>query len=75
MGMKHTVIGRIDVDNWKEFIMPYGKHKGWTMFQIYVNDFTYISEFLVDIDDEIVKDMAQQAMEHKERVDPWHRGR
>lgn len=60
-------------DNWREFIMPWGKHQGWTMFQIYVNDFSYISEFLLSdkVHDIDVVAAAEAAMEHKNRVDPY----
>ena len=60
--------------DWKNFKMPWGKYhkKGWTMWQIYYNDFTYISNFLIpECNDPEVLAAAQAAMEHKDRVDPY----
>ena len=61
------------MDDWREFVMPWGKHAGWTMFQIYVNDYTYISNFLLngEIKDADVVKAATAAKEHKDRVDPY----
>ena len=59
--------------SWKTFVMPWGKHKGWTMFQIYVNDYSYISDFLLggQITDKEVIEAARAAKEHKGEVDPY----
>ena len=62
----------VDSGGWKNFVMPWGKHKGWTMFQIYVNDYSYISEFLImKCKDPDVLRMAGAAVEHKNRIDPF----
>lgn len=61
-------------EEWKNFKMPWGRHIGWTMWQIYHCDYSYISNFLIPkCSDPEVLDAAQAAVVYKERVDPWSR--
>lgn len=57
--------------NWKEFIMPWGKHQGWTMFQIYVNDFDYARWLAENTSQEDVREAARAAVNHKDNFDPF----
>ena len=62
-----------DKSNWREYVIPIGKHKGWTMFQAYVNDYDYVEWMAENIDNPELKAAAQDAVEHKNRVDPFSR--
>lgn len=59
--------------NWRNVVIPFGKHKGWTMFQAYVNDYDYVlwlSQQENGSHVSVIK-AACQAVEHKDRVDPF----
>lgn len=58
-------------EKWKEFIMPFGKRQGWTMFQIYKNDFDYCHWLAQNVINVEVKEAAQAAVDHKNAVDPF----
>lgn len=58
--------------DWKRFVLSFGKHKGQTMLQAYVNDFDYVWWLAKNIigNDE-TKRAAEAAVEHKNKVDPY----
>lgn len=64
-------IDKTNPDWWKEFTIPWGKHEGWTMFQVYKNDMDYCHWLSENASDEGVKAAACAAVEHKNNVDPF----
>lgn len=58
-------------NDWKSFIMPFGKYQGETMYMIYINDFRYI-EWLDEKElRPYVRDAVDAAIEHRNRTDPF----
>ena len=57
---------------WKEYLLPFGKWKGKTVFYVYVNDFSYLL-WLRDtvFTDSLLMEAVKKAIEHKNNVDPW----
>ncbi len=63
--------------SWKDYIVNFGKHKGWTMFQVYVNDYQYIlwmkDNITFDKNNATLKKAIDSCIEHKNLVDPFAR--
>lgn len=57
--------------NWREVVITFGKHKGWTMFQAYVNDFNYVFWLSQQSSNGEVFDAARAAVNHKSKADPF----
>lgn len=62
---------KTEVKNWREFVLPWGKREGWTMFQVYKNDYDYAVWLAQKSSDEAVRSAAQAAVDHKANVDPY----
>jgi uncharacterized protein (DUF3820 family) len=45
--------------NWKRFIMPFGKHKGDTLYMIYLNDPKYIKWLADNADSNTPADVGE----------------
>jgi hypothetical protein len=59
-------------NDWKSFIMPFGKkHKGETMYMIYINDFDYIRWLDSITLSPDIRSVVDAAIEHKNKTDPW----
>lgn len=59
-------------DNWKTFKMPFGEHKGETLYMIYLNSYSFIP-WLYEQDPQWpgVCDMLEKAIEYRNIHDPW----
>ena len=59
--------------NWREVVIPFGKHKGLTIFQLYVNELDYLIWLShQDLNNfPKIKKAVNEAMQHKNRVDPF----
>lgn len=62
---------KFDKNYWKKFCLPWGVHKGKTMFEIYVKYFSYIIWLVEKCKDKRIQEFAVQAKEYKDRVDPF----
>ena len=64
-------------EDWKSTVVTFGKkHLGKTFFQVYVNDYSYITWMLSECSNlpEDMRTAAESARAHKDAVDPFSAG-
>lgn len=63
-------MGKRSLSSWKEFKMPFGKHKGRTIDEIRTIDLGYCAWAAEELSSGSMRELFLAALEHSETVDP-----